>query len=155
MSAVKSRITVRRSVALALAIPAVVFGVGTATVTPALAAGCYAASCNNQDPSAMGCAGDARDISTYWINVDNRTHGLLRLRYSPACNAVWLRWDPTGTGYRVVMSVWHPGSPSVESPAMAGQGYWKMLSRPGQVCYGAQVYDSWLNWRAWRFAGCV
>src|SRR5690348_315017 len=60
------------------------------------AAGCYGNSCDNQDPTAMGCAGDAITHASAPIVYDDGvsrpvTYGMVEMRYSAACNAVWTR----------------------------------------------------------------
>ncbi len=51
------------------------------------AAGCYGNSCDNRDPIDTGCANDATTVASVSIG----TLGLLEMRYSAACNAVWTR----------------------------------------------------------------
>ncbi|HZM78843.1 MAG TPA: DUF2690 domain-containing protein [Candidatus Limnocylindrales bacterium] len=60
---------------------------------PAHAAGCYRSSCNAKDPQSMGCANDARNLESFWYNgASPYLQGtLLELRYSPACDAAWVR----------------------------------------------------------------
>lgn len=58
-----------------------------------IAAGCYGASCNGQDPAAMGCAGDA-----YTPAHINTAQGFIELRYSPSCAANWGRITSSYSG---------------------------------------------------------
>ncbi|WP_329005098.1 YjfA family protein [Kribbella sp. NBC_00709] len=59
-----------------------VFALG---VPSAYAVGCYAETCYNKGPVAMGCTADQRVIS-------QPASSGLEVRYSPACNAAWA-WD--------------------------------------------------------------
>ena len=60
---------------------------------PANAAGCYRASCNAQDPQAKGCDADAYNLQSFWYQGSSPwlQGTLLELRYSPACDAAWVR----------------------------------------------------------------
>ncbi|MEV0726210.1 DUF2690 domain-containing protein [Micromonospora purpureochromogenes] len=82
-----------RRVAAALA--ALVLGtvVAVAAQEPAHAAGCYRNTCNGQDPQAKGCANDARNLESFWYQGASPwlQNTLLELRYSPACDAAWVR----------------------------------------------------------------
>jgi hypothetical protein len=69
-----------------------------AAAAPVPAPGCYASTCNGQDPQAKGCSPDAVTVK------DFNAHGYyLELRLSPACHAAWVRvksvgnWGQTGT----------------------------------------------------------
>ena len=57
---------------------------------PASAAGCYAASCEGKDPSALGCAADAYTVAVVYDDRLGYIEGL-ELRYSPTCRANWAR----------------------------------------------------------------
>jgi hypothetical protein len=77
---------------LAAPLLGLILGVAVAQ-EPAQAAGCWQSSCNDQDPSAKGCAGDARNLQSFryagsspWLQDT-----VLELRYSPACDAAWVR----------------------------------------------------------------
>jgi hypothetical protein len=75
-------------------------GVG-AVPTPAMAATCYGASCNAQDPQVAGCSSGATTLEGM-----SDSGYYLELRYSKACNAAWVRvtsegyWSQTG-GFRL------------------------------------------------------
>ncbi|MFE9747177.1 DUF2690 domain-containing protein [Saccharothrix saharensis] len=70
----------------ALVVLATACGFSLTTAAPALAAGCYATSCDGRDPQAMGCAGDAITKDSFsW----DGTYFELRLSYN--CHAVWAR----------------------------------------------------------------
>lgn len=59
---------------------------------PAFASvGCNGSSCDAQDPQSEGCASDARDLDEFTY-YDLR----VELRYSPACQATWARFNGTG-----------------------------------------------------------
>lgn len=63
----------------------------TGTATAAATAGCYRASCENEDPQDMGCAADA--FTAAWAG------GNVELRFSPQCQAAWTRVnDANGAG---------------------------------------------------------
>lgn len=57
-------------------------GVFAAGAPSAYAVGCYADTCYNKGPVAMGCTQDQRRIS-------DPAYAGLEVRYSPACNAAW------------------------------------------------------------------
>ena len=62
------------------------------TSSPASAAPtCYSLSCNGQDPQSKGCSADAGTMSNFTWD-DN----YFELRYSRACNAVWVRGSNNG-----------------------------------------------------------
>jgi hypothetical protein len=63
------------------------------TQHPASAAGCYRSSCNAKDPQVTGCAGDARNLESFWYGGSSPwlRNTLLELRYSPVCGAAWVR----------------------------------------------------------------
>jgi hypothetical protein len=88
---------------ITLAIPAAALATGLATAstasastarpasaqvthspTQAAAVGCYAASCNGQDPHQMGCDQDATTID----QIDT-SEGTVLLRWSNTCQANW------------------------------------------------------------------
>ena len=63
-------------------------GLVAASPAPAQAAGnCYYSSCYNADPQTSGCSADA-----YSIGWD----GSVEFRYSPSCQATWLRDSQQG-----------------------------------------------------------
>lgn len=68
-------------------------------------AGCYAQSCNGEDPTTMHCDRDATTIDSF--SPDPPGDGLVELRYSDACFATWTRitdcypcypWEPIVQG---------------------------------------------------------
>jgi hypothetical protein len=83
------------------------------TVAPmARAASCYRSSCNGVEPQAAGCASGARNLTSFVYGGSNQwlSGALLELRYSPACDAAWVRttggsclgvWRPCSAGMQV------------------------------------------------------
>ncbi|MDQ1293137.1 MAG: hypothetical protein QG608_1018 [Actinomycetota bacterium] len=83
----------RAAVAAAFAVAAVLAGPGSAL--PAHAATCNGATCENLDPHDAGCDKD-KGIQ----NLDDRIANNVRyvLRYSPACDAAWVRYSFVNRG---------------------------------------------------------
>lgn len=59
--------------------------------THALAASCYASSCNNQLPGPSGCANDQIVVQEVAITGGGQTWGYVDLMYAPSCEAGWAR----------------------------------------------------------------
>lgn len=80
------------------------FAISSGALMPhAKAAGCFAGSCNGKNPTAMGCAADARTLAPNGKNgqvAGDITVGYMHieLRYSDACNAAWVRIGATYPG---------------------------------------------------------
>lgn len=64
------------------------------------AAGCNGATCNYQDPQAMGC-NDSRTLSEFTFRGYR-----VEFRYSPACYAAWTRWTYV-SGNAFSFTSWH------------------------------------------------
>lgn len=81
------------AVALLLAVTATLVAQAPAHAAQSLAAGCYQSSCNGQDPSEKRCGDDARNLQAFWYQGSSPwlQNTLLELRYSPACDAAWVR----------------------------------------------------------------
>lgn len=73
-----------------LAATVLVGGLSATGVSTASAVGCYAESCYNKGPVAMGCTKDQRLISEPSWSPN------LQVLYSPACRAAWAAssWEP-------------------------------------------------------------
>jgi hypothetical protein len=58
---------------------------------------CYAGSCDNQDPGAMGCEADATTVAQSDVTVTSTgaVIGKVAIRYSAACRAAWARTSST------------------------------------------------------------
>jgi hypothetical protein len=66
------------------------------SASPASAATCYGASCNDKNPYDYGCVSDA--VTIYTVNhVGTWGTGILQLRYSPSCGAAWAKIVDDGT----------------------------------------------------------
>jgi hypothetical protein len=91
------------------ALMAIVVGSSLSTLTPqpghAHPPTCYRSTCNGQDPADKGCDHDARNLESfrYQGSFDTLQGVLLELRWSPACDAAWVR---TTDGY--CFDVWIP-----------------------------------------------
>ena len=78
--------------------------VGVLTVTGGIvlapaanaAALCYGSTCYNKNPQTMGCGSDARTIGYAY---QEWTGGNVEARYSPTCNAMWIRSASSRTQY--------------------------------------------------------
>lgn len=99
----------------------------------ALAAGCYRNTCNGQDPQVMGCESGAYNLEAFWYRGPSPwlQNTLLELRYSPACDAAWVRttggdcfgiWRPCVSALQVSGGQEQWGGPS------GGQNWTKMWS---------------------------
>lgn len=62
------------------------------------AVGCHGSGCDGKDPNVQGCSDDARNLDSDYL--DMLYVAVAQLRYSPACNAAWIRiyGSPAGTG---------------------------------------------------------
>jgi hypothetical protein len=103
----------------------------------------------------MGCSADAQPAGSAVLRRRNGS-AHAELRYSPACNAGWIR--VRSTAFIVQPSAWHPGAPSVKR-ANGASSVWRwslMVSAVGggQICGGAQIYNLLGRWLQWWFAGC-
>ncbi|WP_433295961.1 DUF2690 domain-containing protein [Pseudonocardia sp. CA-142604] len=77
-----------------LVVTALFASIDTFALTPtALAATCQGPGCNYQDPMASGCTEDGRTIDSFVYEGANADLAgtLMELRYSPACDAAWVR----------------------------------------------------------------
>lgn len=118
-----------------LAFMAVVIGSTLTLVAeqPAYAAGCHQTTCNAQDPAATRCADDARSLESFWYQGSSPwlQNTLLELRYSPTCDAAWVRttggdcfgiWRPCVSALQVSGGEEQWGGPS------GGQNWTRMWS---------------------------
>ncbi|TCO61987.1 DUF2690 domain-containing protein [Actinocrispum wychmicini] len=77
---------VASSALAALAIAGVYTAAGPAGSASA-SVGCHGSGCTGKDPEAQGCAADARTDQT----VQPQPETYAYLRFSPACNAAWVK----------------------------------------------------------------
>lgn len=83
---------------------------------------CHGASCEGQEPTAMGCGRDARTVRTTWL-----VGLVVTLRHSPGCGAAWARIDNGTVGYQVRVST--PDGRSRSAEITWGQDvYTRMLA---------------------------
>ncbi|WP_414636339.1 DUF2690 domain-containing protein [Actinophytocola sp.] len=156
-----ARKTTIRSLLTALAVVAAAGGITTVGQTPALAAGCYRSSCNGQDPQSMGCGTDAYPLASFTYTGSNEflRGSFLELRYSPACDAAWVRttngdcfgmWRPCGSVLEV------SGGTAQQSEPHPGQMWTNMWSFRYYVrgCFtlpdwysGTYVTDGCTSWK--------
>ncbi|MGW1163286.1 DUF2690 domain-containing protein [Streptomyces sp. NPDC002513] len=77
-------------------------------VSSASAAGsCHGGGCTNRDPQATGCASDAYTVKTV-SNLPDFDKG--DLRYSPSCDAAWIRVVSWSTSVPISGSVYGEAS---------------------------------------------
>jgi hypothetical protein len=149
-----SRTIIRTAVGSLVATIAILSASNTATATavppPAnAAAGCYRSGCNGQDPQAMGCGNDAYNKASFRYAGGNQflQGALLELRYSPSCDAAWVRttvgdcfgdWRPCGSVLEV-----SGGTPQQSEPH-SGQMWTNMWSFRNYV-RGCFTHPNWQN----------
>jgi hypothetical protein len=65
---------------------------GAASSAALAAVACTTTGCNGRDPQSSGCSADARTLDS-----GKAKNGIwIELRYSPACYAVWTRYESNG-----------------------------------------------------------
>jgi hypothetical protein len=114
-------------------------GLSVAVATPAHAAtSCWGTTCNGLDPSAEGCAADAKTIDNAYT-PGGEVH--VELRYSSACFATWTRYT-WGTNFFTNTAFIRGESHTYsKSPGYVGdQGWTKMVSYTEMVKSCIQWY---------------
>ena len=130
----------KRSIARLCALGLVVAGMLTQPITVSAKTtkpGCYGASCNGRDPQSMGCAADARTLST-------KTGAGVRveLRYSNRCHARWARTSLFLDYYYPDMRLYaYVGSGNITFRTANAKSVWSyMWASPIRAC-GGIAYD--------------
>jgi hypothetical protein len=142
------------SAAVALAAIATVVGVtvhapltplpSTTVAPPATTSTCNAGSCEGLDPTTQGCQQDARTVSSRVVTAQRRglevPVGVVELRASSVCQAVWARYtvDPTAPLGEVAVESRDGRSERAAVDAVAGHrhlgyGTTPMLTEPDDV----------------------
>lgn len=144
----------RTRVPALLLVLALVMGLTSFTpATPAIAAACSGASCNNIDPEGR-CSHDAKTVAAM-----HASDGMLELRWSPSCQANWGRfsiYERTERGYlsagivvHVRLTVWNPGAPSYGMAHRAlkiGTSSWTyMTDGTKTACTGVELVHVYQN----------
>jgi Protein of unknown function (DUF2690) len=124
----------RRRTGAAIAAAATAAGLLTLAgpVASAGAATCHGGTCTWKDPEAAGCAADAQTLKTVYLVPQASGE----LRYSPSCDAAWIKTDSwsdgepiRGTVYGQVkngsgwLTVWAAGTPG----DVAGEVQWSPM----------------------------
>ncbi|MEV1172148.1 DUF2690 domain-containing protein [Nonomuraea sp. NPDC049784] len=80
---------------------------GPAKVT----ATCYGNTCAGKDPNATGCSADMQSPAAYqYVDYEGSHDFLVRLSYSPACNASWTDIHEINSGDCTFSGeIWHEG----------------------------------------------
>jgi hypothetical protein len=117
---------------------------------------CAGDSCRGRDPQATGCSADAQRVGLgQKLTITKNRSILAELRYSPACQAGWIRVASTQVELRP--SAWTPGEPSVHQAATSSVWSWTgMVSATNnrQICGGTHIYNLFGQWLRWWFVGC-
>jgi len=126
--------------------------------SPALAASCYATSCNYLDPQTNGCNTGAQTKQA----INPEPPYTVDLRYSPGCYAAWARVTGGLTGYPkyhyLKLQVWSAQTGGtllrVETKyieqTVAGQSQWTAMHTFGnwvQACMKDHNDDGWCTGR--------
>ncbi|GIF49381.1 uncharacterized protein DUF2690 [Asanoa ferruginea] len=130
--------------------------------SPALAASCWADSCNYLDPQTNGCSSDAGNIQAIdpegWYDVE--------LRYSPSCYAAWARAKSRlggGGGPRyhyLKLQVWSAASGGtllrvetrhIDELPPAGQSVWTAMHSYGNYVQACIKDANDFGWCTGRF----
>jgi hypothetical protein len=108
----------------------------------------------------MGCQYDARTVSgPTTLTYSGNTFGWIELRYSPTCQAGWVKFQPINWDRVAKYSVWRPNAPGYDYGWTNKQSYGPMVGRGSQICYGSHMgtMNDWgfITYQGWMFAGCA
>jgi hypothetical protein len=136
---------VRRAAARVLVVLTLLAGaVVGSSASPALAVGCYGATCTGKDPQAMGCSTGAvtlEEFTYYYTRVE--------LRKSTACNAQWTRaTNPAGTPATSCNDMWVATRGYTSADVLKGSEIQQTVCGQGQTWTTMRSNGEWVR-------GCV